>query len=94
MRDLLATGKLTPVIDKRYSLREVPKVFRYLGEGHARGKVVITLAYNNKIQQRASGSAERRNIRSAFFGSVRSWNFLHFLSWATAFFPPAWLCLD
>ncbi len=43
MRDLMATGKLTPVIDKRYSLSEVPEAIRYLGEGHARGKVVITL---------------------------------------------------
>jgi NADPH:quinone reductase-like Zn-dependent oxidoreductase len=49
MRDLMATGKLTPVIDRRYSLSEVPKAIRYLGEGHARGKVVITSAYGNKI---------------------------------------------
>jgi NADPH:quinone reductase-like Zn-dependent oxidoreductase len=42
-RDLLAAGKLTPVIDKRYSLREVPAAIRYLGEGHARGKVVVNL---------------------------------------------------
>jgi NADPH:quinone reductase-like Zn-dependent oxidoreductase len=49
IRDLMATGKLTPVIDKRYSLSEVPRAIRYLGEGHARGKVVITLAYGNKI---------------------------------------------
>jgi NADPH:quinone reductase-like Zn-dependent oxidoreductase len=49
IRDLMATGKLIPVIDKRYSLSEVPRAIRYLGEGHARGKVVITLAYGNKI---------------------------------------------
>jgi NADPH:quinone reductase-like Zn-dependent oxidoreductase len=48
MRDLMATGKVTPVIEKRYSLREVPEAIRYLREGHARGKVVITLEYNNK----------------------------------------------
>jgi len=41
MRDLMATGKLTPVIDKRYSLHEVPAAIQYLGERHARGKVVI-----------------------------------------------------
>jgi NADPH:quinone reductase-like Zn-dependent oxidoreductase len=39
----IAAGKVTPVIDRRYSLREVPEAFRYLEEGHARGKVVITL---------------------------------------------------
>ena len=49
MRDLMATGKVTPVIDKRYKLSEAPEAIQYLGKGHARGKVVITLAYGNKI---------------------------------------------
>ena len=40
--DLMASGKVRPVIDRRYSLREVPAAIRYLEEGHARGKVVIT----------------------------------------------------
>jgi NADPH:quinone reductase-like Zn-dependent oxidoreductase len=40
---LMATGKVTPVIDRRYSLSEVPEAIRYLETGHARGKVVITL---------------------------------------------------
>ncbi len=35
--------KIVPVIDKRYPLSEVPEAIRTLGEGHARGKVVITL---------------------------------------------------
>jgi NADPH:quinone reductase-like Zn-dependent oxidoreductase len=46
--DLLQAGKVTPVIDKRYSLSEVPEAIGYLEEGHARGKVVITLDHNNK----------------------------------------------
>ena len=41
MRDLMRAGKVTPVIDRRYSLSEVPEAIRYLEEGHARGKVVI-----------------------------------------------------
>src|SRR5438132_7722694 len=41
--DLMEAGKLTPVIDRRYRLSEVREAVRYLGEGHARGKVVITL---------------------------------------------------
>jgi NADPH:quinone reductase-like Zn-dependent oxidoreductase len=49
MRGLMETGKVTPVIDRRYSLDEVPEAMRYLGEGHARGKVVITLEGNNEI---------------------------------------------
>ena len=40
---LIATGKVTPVIDRRYSLSDVPKAVRYLEEGHARGKVIIDL---------------------------------------------------
>ena len=43
LRDLMAAGKLIPVIDRTYPLSEVPEAIRYLEEGHARGKVVITL---------------------------------------------------
>ena len=39
--DLVASEKLRPVIDRRYSLSEVPDAIRYLEEGHARGKVII-----------------------------------------------------
>jgi NADPH:quinone reductase-like Zn-dependent oxidoreductase len=39
--ELCRTGKITTVIDRRYSLREVPEALRYLGEGHAKGKVVV-----------------------------------------------------
>ena len=42
LRELMETGKVKPVIDRRYSLSEVPEAIRYLEEGHARGKVVIT----------------------------------------------------
>ena len=41
--ELLATGKVTPVIDRRYALADVPAAIRYLEEGHARGKVVIAV---------------------------------------------------
>lgn len=43
LRGLLEAGKVKPVIDRRYVLSEVPAAIRYLEEGHARGKVVITL---------------------------------------------------
>ncbi|TML74682.1 MAG: zinc-binding dehydrogenase, partial [Actinobacteria bacterium] len=43
LRDLLEAGRVTPVIDRRYELSEVPDALRYLGEGHARGKVVISV---------------------------------------------------
>ena len=41
--ELIKGGTVTPVIDKRYPLSEVPEAIRYLEQGHARGKVVITL---------------------------------------------------
>ncbi len=40
--NLIAAGKVVPVIDRTYPLREVPAAIAYLEEGHARGKVVIT----------------------------------------------------
>jgi len=44
MAELCSAGKVVPVIDRRYPLSEVPEALRYLGEGHAKGKVIITLA--------------------------------------------------
>jgi NADPH:quinone reductase-like Zn-dependent oxidoreductase len=44
MKDLLEAGKVVPVIDRRYPLSEVAEALRYLGKGHAQGKVVITVA--------------------------------------------------
>jgi NADPH:quinone reductase-like Zn-dependent oxidoreductase len=46
--ELMAAGKITPVIDRRYKLSEVAEALRYLEEGHARGKVVITVESDNK----------------------------------------------
>ena len=42
LAELLEAGKVTPVIDRRYELSEIADAFRYLGEGHARGKIVVT----------------------------------------------------
>ena len=48
MKELLEAGKVVPVIDRRYPLSEVAEAIRYLEEGHARGKVIITFERNNK----------------------------------------------
>ena len=48
MKELLEAGKVVPVIDRRYPLRETAEALRYLEEGHARGKVVITVDHNHK----------------------------------------------
>jgi NADPH:quinone reductase-like Zn-dependent oxidoreductase len=45
--ELCEAGKVVPVIDRRYPLSEVPEALRYLGEGRAKGKVVITMEQNN-----------------------------------------------
>jgi NADPH:quinone reductase-like Zn-dependent oxidoreductase len=44
LKELIESGKITPVIDKTYPLSEVPEAIRYLEEGRARGKVVITVS--------------------------------------------------
>jgi NADPH:quinone reductase-like Zn-dependent oxidoreductase len=43
LQELLEAGKVTPVVDRRYELSEIADAFRYLGEGHAQGKVVLTV---------------------------------------------------
>ncbi|TMF40042.1 MAG: NAD(P)-dependent alcohol dehydrogenase [Chloroflexi bacterium] len=43
LKELIESGRVAPVIDRRYTLGEVPEALRYLEEGHARGKIVITV---------------------------------------------------
>jgi NADPH:quinone reductase-like Zn-dependent oxidoreductase len=48
MRDLMESGKVTPVVDKTYPLNQTADAIRYLEQGHARGKVIITMAQSDK----------------------------------------------
>jgi NADPH:quinone reductase-like Zn-dependent oxidoreductase len=48
LKELIEADKVVPVIDKKYSFSEIPDALRYLGEGHARGKVVITVDDDNR----------------------------------------------
>jgi NADPH:quinone reductase-like Zn-dependent oxidoreductase len=41
LQELLEAGTVTPVVDRRYDLSKVPAALRYLGAGHAKGKMVI-----------------------------------------------------
>lgn len=68
VRDLMAAGKVIPVIDRRYSLTEVPEAIRYLQEKHARGKVVISVSELPPVRETNPSSAEpllRRSSRLA-----------------------------
>jgi NADPH:quinone reductase-like Zn-dependent oxidoreductase len=49
MGDLMQSGKVKPVIDRTYPLSQIADAIRYLEQGHARGKVVITIAPGDKI---------------------------------------------
>ncbi len=46
LKELIQAGKDTPVIDRAYPLSESPEAIRYLEEGRARGKVVITVEHS------------------------------------------------
>jgi NADPH:quinone reductase-like Zn-dependent oxidoreductase len=48
LKELIESGKVTPVIDRTYPLSETPEAMAYVGEGHARGKVVITVEHEDK----------------------------------------------
>jgi NADPH:quinone reductase-like Zn-dependent oxidoreductase len=43
LTELIEAGSVTPVVDKTYPLIDAPEAVRYVAEGHARGKVVITI---------------------------------------------------
>jgi NADPH:quinone reductase-like Zn-dependent oxidoreductase len=43
LKELVETGQVTPVIDRRYTLSEVPEALRSQGQGHSRGKIVIAV---------------------------------------------------
>jgi NADPH:quinone reductase-like Zn-dependent oxidoreductase len=48
LKELFEAGKVVPVIDRRYTLSEVPEALRYFGEGRAKGKVIITVEHDKK----------------------------------------------
>lgn len=49
LKDLLEAGKVVPVIDRHYALSDAAEALRYLGEGHAQGKVVLTVEHSNGV---------------------------------------------
>jgi NADPH:quinone reductase-like Zn-dependent oxidoreductase len=54
LKDLVETGKVVPVIDRRYPLSRVPEALSYLEGKHAKGKIVITVKHGSETQQGAA----------------------------------------
>jgi NADPH:quinone reductase-like Zn-dependent oxidoreductase len=52
LKDLLEAGKIVPVIDRRYPLADVAEALLYREEGHAQGKIVITIRSSDDRQAR------------------------------------------
>jgi NADPH:quinone reductase-like Zn-dependent oxidoreductase len=48
MKGLLASGTVKPVIERRYPLSDTADALRYIGEGHAQGKIIITVKHASK----------------------------------------------
>jgi NADPH:quinone reductase-like Zn-dependent oxidoreductase len=65
LRDLMQTGKITPVIDRQYTLNDVPGAIRYLEQGHARGKVVVKVAGASVPDGAAVSAGAAPNVRNA-----------------------------
>ena len=66
LKELLEAGKVVPVIDRCYPLSDVPDAVRYYGEGHARGKVVISVAHESNgstKSEKAHNSDSRKAAR-------------------------------
>lgn len=49
LTELMADGKVKPVIERKYSLRELPEAIRYVEKGHAKGKIIITVKEDDRI---------------------------------------------
>ena len=65
LSELMATGKVVPVIDRRYSLNDAPEALRYSERGHARGKVVIIMKESDKESGNSSGRVQTHKPSSS-----------------------------
>ena len=65
LKELLETGKVAPVMDKRYSFSQLPEALRYFGEGHAKGKIGITVVQNSPAAPVAVPAAMKQPVQVA-----------------------------
>ena len=70
-------GKVRPVIDRTYPLRDIRDAFRYFDEGHARGKIVVTLdgsaartSANRRHRPVTRGRSRQSPVRSSSLSDV------------------------
>jgi NADPH:quinone reductase-like Zn-dependent oxidoreductase len=65
LKDLLEAGKIVPLIERRYPLGEVAQALSYREEGHAQGKIVITIPHDTDVEKSISAidSCALRNCR-------------------------------
>ena len=62
LKELMESGKIVPVIDRRYSLGETAQAVRYFEEGHTRGKIVITVDHTDSKPTSADSYVSSRNM--------------------------------
>jgi NADPH:quinone reductase-like Zn-dependent oxidoreductase len=62
LKELMESGKIMPVIDRRYSLGETAEAVRHFEEGHTRGKIIITMDHNNDTRGWSGSNAPSRRV--------------------------------
>jgi NADPH:quinone reductase-like Zn-dependent oxidoreductase len=62
LKELMESGKIMPVIDRRYSLNETAQAVRYFEQGHTRGKIVITMDHTDSKPALAGSYVSSRRI--------------------------------
>ena len=62
LKELMESGKIVPVIDRRYSLGETAQAVRYFEEGHTRGKIVITVDHTDSKPTSADSYVSSRKM--------------------------------
>jgi hypothetical protein len=74
LKELIETGRVTPAIDRTFSLSEAPKAIRYLEEGHARGKShnnCLGVVSKESSRMSATAAATRKPLVVLRMGAIK-----------------------